>query len=84
MWIQGTGTFDGDTLTADNLYTTSGAAWGINFDPNDVMLPPWGSLTIEFSSCGQAKLTYTSTAGFGEGMLNLQRLTELMGIPCQD
>ena len=84
MWIQGTGTFNGNTLMVNNLYTTSGTGWGSLFDANDISLDDWGSLTMEFSSCGVATVMYQSTAGFGNGTLNMQRITNLMGIPCED
>lgn len=82
MWIQGTGTFDGDTLTVNDLFTTQGTHWGSGFDPNAITTAAWGTLTMEFTGCGQARLDYVSTAGFGSGTLNMVRLTNLMGITC--
>lgn len=84
MWIQGFGTFEGNTLTVDNLFTTQGSRWGANFDADDVTTIAWGTLTILFDGCGEAVLNYESSAGFGSGTLNLTRLTTLMGIACQD
>lgn len=84
MWIQGTGAFDGDTLQVNNLFTTSGTFWGPDFDPDKVQRMPWGSLTMTFTGCGTASLNYISTAGFGTGQLDMERLTNLMGIPCQE
>ena len=81
MWIQGTGTFNGDTLTVNDLFTTSGARWGDNFDPDDVDMADWGTLTMEFDGCGEAEVNYTSQA-FGSGSLDMVRLTNLMGIDC--
>jgi hypothetical protein len=84
MWIQGTGTFDGNKLTVENLYTTQGTQWGALFDPAAIVQTPWGSLTMEFTGCGVATVMYNSTAGFGAGTLNMQRVTNLMGIPCEE
>lgn len=83
MWIQGTGSIENNILTANNLFTTSGTAYGSGFNQEDVVQTPWGSLTMEFLSCSEVTLKYSSTAGFGSGTLNMSRLTSLMGIPCE-
>ncbi len=82
MWIQGTGTFVGNTLTVDNLFTTQGTGWGDAFDPDDVISLPWGTLEMIFSGCGAVVVNYNSSAGFGAGTLNMERISTLMGIPC--
>jgi hypothetical protein len=84
MWVQGTGTIVDGTLTVDNLFTTAGTAYGSGFNPDDINVLPWGTLTMEFLSCSMATLKYNSTAGFGAGTLNMVRLSSLMGIPCED
>ena len=84
MWIQGTGSIENGILTVNNLYTTSGTAYGPGFDQDNVMQTPWGTFTMEFLSCGEATLKYNSTAGFGSGTLNMAKLTILMGNPCED
>ncbi len=84
MWIQGSGTIENNILTVSNLYTTSGTAYGSGFDPNNITQTPWGTLAMEFTSCGEAILNYNSSAGFGSGTLNMIKLTKLMGIPCEE
>jgi len=84
MWLQGIGEFDGNTLTVDNLYTAAGTAWGNAFDAGDITTTTWGSLQMVFNNCGSTTVTYDSVIGFGSGVLNMQRLTNLMGIPCED
>ena len=84
MWVQGTGTFDGNTLTVENLFTTTGTVWGSGFDRTLITKVPWGRLMIVWDDCGHVTLTYRSTAGFGDGTLNMERLTNLMGIACTD
>lgn len=81
MWVQGVGKFSGNTLTVDRMYTTYGATWGSKFDKDDVFTQDWGTLTMEFHDCGTATVNYQS-AGFGNGELNMVRLTSLLGIPC--
>lgn len=82
MWIQGIGEFEGETLVVDKLFTTSGTRWGDAFDPEQVETHDWGSMTLSFDSCDSATLDYVSTAGFGSGDQEMQRLTHLLGIPC--
>ncbi len=84
MWVQGTGTFVGNTLTVTNLFTTQGTQWGSGFNAANVTQVPWGSVTMVFNGCGEATFTYQSTAGFGNGTLNMVRLTSLMGITCTE
>jgi hypothetical protein len=85
FWIQGTGTFDGDTLVVNDLFTTSGTRWGSRFNAADVEPTPWGTLTMTFSGCGQAGVSYQSLLPeFGNGTLNMQRLTNLKGIECTE
>ena len=84
MWMQGTGTIDGNTITIDNLSTTAGTIWGAGFDSNDTTTLPWGSLTMVFNGCGEVAVNYVSTAGFGSGTLNMIRVTNLMGLNCTE
>ncbi len=84
MWMQGIGTIVGNTLTIDNLNTTSGTMWGSGFDPSATQTSPWGTLTMVFNSCGQATVNYVSSAGFGSGTFDMIRLTQLMGITCAE
>ncbi|MEJ8568646.1 hypothetical protein [Elongatibacter sediminis] len=82
MWIQGIGSFDGTTLTVEDLFTTSGTNWGPAFDAADVTSADWGRLVLTFTGCGEVRLDYESSAGFGSGTLNMVRLSNLMGLTC--
>jgi hypothetical protein len=84
MWVQGTGTIVDGVLVIDELYTTSGTAYGTGFNPEDVTRNTWGTLRMEFTSCDTAVVNYESSAGFGSGTLNMTRITNLMGIPCEE
>ncbi len=81
MWVQGVGEFNGETLTVDRMYTMGGTAWGSMFDPDALFTQDWGILTMQFLDCGTATVRYQSN-GFGNGTLNMRRLTTLLGIPC--
>lgn len=84
VWIQGMGTFNGDTLAVNSLITTSGTSWGSEFDSEAIEAHDWGSLTLEFDGCGTAKLEYEANFGLGSGSMDMQRLTKLMGIDCEE
>jgi len=81
MWMQGIGEFDdsGRVLSVAELQTFIGTYWGSDFDPAEVTARPFGSLTMEFSDCEHAFLSYDSLE-FGSGTQNLQRLTTPIGI----
>ncbi|MCH9698783.1 MAG: hypothetical protein K0U68_11830, partial [Gammaproteobacteria bacterium] len=82
VWILGTGTFDGTTITVDNAITATGGILA-NFNPNDVVRETWGNFTITYSSCTEATLQYNSSvSGFGSGQQNLERLTTPKGLEC--
>lgn len=82
LWITGIGNFDGNTLEVDDMFTRSGAKWGPNFDPDDIVTVRWGALRLIFDGCGNATLQYDSGVGFGAGEQDMQRLTRLMGMDC--
>lgn len=84
MWVTGTGTITGNRLEIGNLLTVRGPRWGSAFDPGARQNNPWGSLTITFNDCGSAAMSYSSTAGFGNGSWAMQRLTGLWGMDCVD
>lgn len=74
----------GNTLTASMVYPASTTGFGSQFDPNEIDLQPWGTLTLEYQpGCSQVNVSYSSTvAGFGNGTYNYQRLTQPAGTVC--
>ena len=47
-------------------------------------LRDWGTLSMKVLSCEAATLEYSSALeGFGQGTLNLERLTALYGLDCE-
>ncbi len=83
MWIIAQGTLDGTTATLDALYPTSFTPFGSQFDPDEVVLSPWGTFTLSFDTCNSLEFSYDSTApGYGSGSLNYARLTQLAGTQC--
>lgn len=81
-WIIGEGQREGDEIEFDSLSTTLGGRFGPDFDPEAVELVPWGTLWMNLN-CDDGAMTYDSPlSGFGEGGMNLARLTRLAELPC--
>ena len=81
-WFFGIGEIREGKLAFDNMLTTSGGIFGPDFDPTTVELKPWGSLELDLT-CEGGTATYSSTEeGFGDGVLNDQRLTNIDTLPC--
>ena len=52
------------------------------FNPETVERTPWGSLELDLD-CNGGTATYSSTEeGFGTGVLNVVRLTNVVGLGC--
>ena len=51
-----------------------------NYDPNDVAVTPWGTLTITFTDCDTALATLSGPEG--EVVFNLTRLAGVEGLSC--
>ena len=81
-WFFGTGVIEGERLVFDEMYTTTGGIFGDAFDPDAVMLEPWGSLELELG-CATGSAHFAPTEdGFPAGELDLVRLTVLDGLDC--
>jgi hypothetical protein len=67
----------------DEMLTTSGGVFGIDFDPASVVLSPWGALRLELD-CKEGRAEFDPTEeGFTAGVLELDRLTTLAGLLCE-
>jgi hypothetical protein len=80
MWLTGFANVNGDTAVLP-MQVTSGASFGNNFNPDDVVYQDWGTITFTFSSCSEGTAAYTSPA-FGNGTFNISRLTSIAGSTC--
>jgi plastocyanin len=81
-WFGGIGPINADTAVVTTFQTTGGR-WIPNFDPATIVNNPWGTLTFTFSDCGHGRVDFSSTvAGFGNGHMDLIRLTQLAGLSC--
>ena len=74
---------DGSKLTANMLYPAATTGFGSSFDPAEIDLQPWGSVTLEYTSCDNLQFGFNSTVpGFGNGSYSYTRLTGLAGAVC--
>jgi hypothetical protein len=81
------GEIKGDTIEA-TAYYNSGMRWGV-FDPAELTEIVWGTITIKFSDCGNATLSYESSHGLegipsGAGTIELTRLLLIDQMQCND
>ena len=83
-WFFGTGEIQDNRLVFSQLYTTLGGIFGVGFIPEDVQVEPWGSLELELNCESGVARFVPSEAGFPPGTLDLDRLTQLEGLSCQD
>lgn len=81
-----TETNDGVTLQFDNIVQAQGTVFGPDFNPNDVIITPWGSATFHLT-CTEGSMSYQSAdSNYGSGGYDIQRLTSASGnvVPCTD
>jgi sugar lactone lactonase YvrE len=77
FWISGAGRLEGRRVVVDAMFSSTGAVFGAAFDPQAVVAKRWGRLTLEFTGCTSASMSWDSTgadsAGFGTGGYALSR-----------
>jgi N-acetylneuraminic acid mutarotase len=81
-WFSGVGTYGDNTATITAVARPGGGRWIPNFDPTQVVLNPWGTLTLTFTDCNHGRVDFDSVAGFGSGSMDLTRLTLPAGLAC--
>lgn len=82
-WIMAQGgAIDGDTVRFSTVFTTSGPKFGSAFDPAALVIEPWGTLEMTFSSCNVAQVRYAGPAAWGSGTRDVQRLSTLDELGC--
>ncbi|MEZ5465349.1 MAG: hypothetical protein R3F22_09060 [Lysobacteraceae bacterium] len=81
-WLLGSGPVDGDHADLA-MAITHGADFPPDYDPADKVQEPWGVLRFTVNSANQAQINWDADyAGYGDGSMNLQRLTQLDGHAC--
>ena len=83
MFLVIDGVNDYDTVTGP-AYAYEGMIWR-EFDPATLQSEVWGEISIEFLGCNRAVLNWSSgVEGYGDGQVELERLTSLAGLQCDD
>jgi len=79
-WFVGTGTYSGNTATITPVSLPTGGRWIPNFDPKQIVNNLWGTLTFTFTDGDHGKVDFNSVPGYGNGSMNLTRLTRPAGL----
>ena len=86
-WIGGLGRIEGSGIVVDSAqsWISGGPPFGPGFDPDRVELDPWGKFVLSFSDCAGGLMYYQSVdPDFGNGSLDLVRLTSIDTLGCAD
>lgn len=76
------GRVEGRTVRATAL-APRGMRFG-SFDPADLQMPEWGSITVHFDDCGSGRLDWQANdPAFGSGGFPIQRLSANFAQPCE-
>jgi len=79
-WFTGLGKLDLTGVRVDEWYTSRGARFGDQFDPDDVELRLAGRASFQFHGCNAMSVDYTIDDI--DGSQNLIRLTHVAGLDC--
>ena len=60
VWMIGTGSRDGLRVVFENIVITSGADFGSQFDPADVVKEHFGNIIVDFTDCNSFTATINS------------------------
>jgi len=88
-WLIGLGVVEGHQITVDAMAITEGGQFGEGFDPLNISNEVWGTLTLAFTGCHQANMSYHSQLShqgtpFGQGAYQLERLAmNQAGLDCE-
>ncbi len=82
-WVVGAGDIINNEIVFNDLNLTGGTVFGEGFDPEDVVRNRWGDMRLYFTDCNNGVISYSSDDEFGHTARNIQRLTNLAGVDCQ-
>jgi len=83
MWLTGAGTVEDDAIVIPDMLRVRGPRFGSGFDPADVVLSRWGTLTLRFDDCRAGTATWSAGPGYGSGSRAMTRLAGIAGLPCE-
>ncbi len=71
---------NGNTVTANMLYAMNKTKFGANFDPAEVTMAPWGTITLTYTDDDSINFAHNSVvAGFTPGNHAYVRITQPLG-----
>ncbi|MGB7451823.1 MAG: NBR1-Ig-like domain-containing protein [Lysobacterales bacterium] len=83
FWTLGIGDSSGKSVTIEAIYPSSWTRWGSAFNPDDVVLSPWGTFTLTWTGCDSVTFEYDSVVpGFGAATRNYTRISKFLGTSC--
>ena len=87
VWLTAESTAINGTVATVNVFITSGAMWGDDFDPADVVRTVWGTGTFTFPSCTSGSVSLVPNAemmamGYMDLTYGLTRDAIKSGIAC--
>jgi len=83
-WIYAQGTYDPSksSVTLPAILTT-GTKFPPNYVAGNVTASSWGTLTLSFADCNHGTASWNSTmSGYGQGSVQITRLTQVDGTTC--
>lgn len=85
MWLSGNVPIDSDDVVVTvPVIRTDGPIWGSGYDPADLNVTEFGTITVRFTSCNTALFQVRNNEGFEDGDYPEVRLTEIVGVECID
>ncbi len=80
-WFGGVGAIVGNRANI-NVIRTTGGRFIPNFNPATVQNQPFGSMSLSFTDCRSGRVEFNLPEGYGQGSMNLTRLTIPSGVQC--
>ena len=78
FWLIGAGILVNDQIIFSNMVITSGADYGDDFDPADVVRATWGTMIMTWGNCNNAELELIPVlAGYEQLTLELTRIVPI-------
>jgi hypothetical protein len=83
-WVIGNSSLQGNRVTMPMFIATGNPGFPPDYDPDDVTLEPWGTLSLELRDCDAIRVTWTSSRpGYNNGTLDVVPLIVSGGLACE-
>lgn len=81
LWTTAVGSYQGDAMLFEHVFSTSGPIFGDAFDGSQVSTHILGTAMVSFSACKNAVFNY-DFSGVGTGEASINKVTETPGNEC--